>query len=75
MLPAEQEKRVRQTLQEMTFAFPTVRQGAGEVSFPVDIFCCFHPGSARATYPVLSVLAGFQPLTHHILAACQCLVE
>lgn len=25
--------------------------------------------------PVLSVLAGFQPLAHHVLAACQCLVE
>lgn len=43
-------------------AFPTVRQGAGKVGFPVDIFCCFHPGSARVTCPVLSVLAGFPSL-------------
>lgn len=58
-------ERDRQTFEEeVKAAFPTVRQGAGKVGFPVDIFGCFHPGSRRTECPVLSVLA-----------ACQCLVE
>lgn len=55
-----------QTLQEMTFAFPTIRQGAGEVSFPVDIFLVFSRALQEQHTPVLSVLAGFQPLVHHV---------
>lgn len=62
VLPAEQEGEGEAALCKRKTAFPTVRQGAGQVGFPVDIFCCSHPGSARATCPVLAGLTGFPRL-------------